>query len=263
MALAAFLPVSSAEHLGTAVRSEELILTHSWIELESVVRNRPLNVVVLDPRADGSLNTAAVLGLMRDYPSVPLLAYVPLDQHSFRTIFKLSRDGLSHALVHPLRPEDLWRTIEAMSAGRLANRFLGVIEPSLGSLPAPVFESIQDLFEKPHRYQSAADIAVQARVSVRAVYRAFDLAQLGTPKKLLTIAKLIRGYCYLRNPTYSVGRVCRKLGYSHTRIMVQHISAVFQCCPCQLRAHASGDDILIHLLEWFYKPQAMRGTEPS
>jgi len=252
--LAAFLPVDSADHIRSIVRHGDFLLARSWNELQGLIPQQRLDAVLVDPAADGSMKPGEVLALLRKYPSAPLVAYVPLSAGSLKAVFELSRHGLSRAMLHPARQEKVRRIIEIVSANALISAFLGAIEPSLGKLRPAVLQTIQELFERPHRFESGADLALHAGVAVRELYRDFCLALLGTPKKLVVIAKLLRGYSYLRHSKASVQRVATKLGYSDKRVFTAHVGAVFGCSPIELRTCGDIDGAAMQLLDWFYKP---------
>lgn len=253
MTLAAFLQTDFAVHIKATVPTENLVLAHSWQELDSVLAVRPVSVAVLDPGASGRIDLAAVIGLLRKYPSLPFLAYVPLTEQSFRAVATLSNYGLADAILHPADEQRLSKMIETLSRTRLVREFLGTLEIALGTLHPDVLRAVQDLFERPHRYETGADIAASARVPAKNVYRDFQAVDLGTPKKLVTVAKLLCGYAYVKNSRLSIKEICVKLGYSHTRVLAEHTAKVFGCRPSSLRS-ADDDEIVKSLLDWFYKP---------
>ena len=76
------------------------MVASSWEELESLIRRKPVSVVVLDPSADGSLNVGAVAGLLKRYPSLPLIAYVTLNAPAFKAIAQLGKLGLEDVVLH-------------------------------------------------------------------------------------------------------------------------------------------------------------------
>lgn len=254
MACVAFLPTSSANHLLSVIGNDRVVLANSWPDLDSLIRDQTAKAAVVDPTADGTLNISAVLSLIRKYPSVPVLAYVPLTEQSFRAAFVLSTHGLSRVLVYPLARRDLQRTIETVSAGQLANDFLGFMEPSLGRLNPRLLRVTQDLFDRPRRYESVADLAIEAKMSVRQVYRAFHSAKLGRPKRLVSIARLLRAYQDLQEAHDPITTISMKLGYGHRSVLAEHVQMVFGCSPSQLRFQASREEVIVRSLEWLYRP---------
>jgi hypothetical protein len=151
-----------AAHIKTALPNENLLLAHSWQDLDSVLAARPVSVAVLDPSASGWIDLPAVIGLLRKYPSLPFLAYVSLTEQNFKAIATLSNYGLADANVHPADDRRFCKTIEPLFRTRLVREFLGTLEIALGTLSRGVIRAVQDLFERPHGYETGPDIAASA-----------------------------------------------------------------------------------------------------
>ena len=101
LSVAAFLPPRLLTHLKHVFADEpELLVASSWQELESFIRRKPVSVVILDPSADGTLNVGAVAGLLKRYPSLPLIGYVTLHAPAFKAIAQLGRLGLEDVILH-------------------------------------------------------------------------------------------------------------------------------------------------------------------
>jgi AraC-like DNA-binding protein len=127
-----------------------------------------------------------------------------------------------------------------------------VIEELSGSLrllPRQLYVTIENLFEQPHRYTSALDLAMEG-IAIVSVYRNLDAAHLGSPKRLLIAAKVLRGFGYLRDPGYSVLDVSIKLGYKTARIFSHHWVSVFGLTPARVRNRLTDDDAVGLVLRW-------------
>lgn len=256
MTLAAFLPKSAAEHVESALPSEEILFGRSWKELDAIIGQPLVTVAMIDPGADGTPNKSAVINLMARHPAVSFMAYVSLTNSNLKATADLSRHGLASAILHPLGDSlnRFWSILDHLSANPIVRGFLGTIEPALGRLPHPTVRAVQDLFERPHRYQAAADLALQSGMTVREVYRDFESAKLGTPKKLVTAAKVLRGFGYVKRSRFTVSEITRKIGFSNPRVFGEHTRAIFGCRPSELRADWDIDEIVRQVLEWFYRP---------
>ena len=75
-------------------------------------------------------------------------------------------------------------------------------------------------------------------------------ARLGSPKRLLIAAKVLRGFGYLRDPGYSVLDVSIKLGYKTARIFSHHWVSVFGLTPARARNRMTDDDAVALVLRW-------------
>jgi AraC-like DNA-binding protein len=250
--IAAFLPPRLLTHVRHVFADEpELLVASSWQELESFIRRKPVNVVILDPSADGTLNVGAVAGLLKRYPSLPLIAYVTLHAPAFKAIAQLGRLGLEDVVLHHFddAPEQFRERVEQVQGNPLTHRVVEKLNGSLRMLPRELFVTIENLFQQPHRYTSALDLATEG-IAIVSVYRNLDAAQLGSPKRLLIAAKVLRGFGYLRDPGYSVLDVSIKLGYKTARIFSHHWVSVFGLTPARVRNRLTDDDAIGLVLRW-------------
>ena len=250
--IAAFLPPRLLAHVRHVFVDEpDLLVASSWQELESFIRRKPVNVVVLDPSADGTLNVGAVAGLLKRYPSLPLIAYVTLHAPAFKAIAQLGRLGLEDVVLHHFddAPERFRERVEQVQGNSLTHRVIEELSSSLRVLPRQLFVTIENLFQQPHRYTSALDLAMEG-IAIVSVYRNLDAAHLGSPKRLLIAAKVLRGFGYLRDPGYSVLDVSIKLGYKTARIFSHHWVSVFGVTPARARNRLTDDDAVGLVLRW-------------
>jgi AraC-like DNA-binding protein len=252
LSVAAFLPTRLLTHLKHVFADEpELLVASSWQELEIFIRRKPVSLVILDPSADGTLNVGAVAGLLKRYPSLPLIAYVTLHAPTFKAIAQLGRLGLEDVVLHRFddAPDRFLERIEQVQGNSLAHRVIEELHDSLRQLPRRLNATIENLFDQPHRYGTALDLAIDG-VPIVAIYRNLDTAGLGSPKRLLIAAKVLRGFGYLRDPGYSVLDVSFKLGYKTPRIFSHHWVSVFGVTPARIRRRLTDDAAVEHVLRW-------------
>lgn len=253
MSVAAFLPTRLLAHVRHVFADEpELLIASSWQELESFIRRKPVNVVILDPAADGIMNVSAVAGLLKRYPSLPLIAYVTLHAPQFNAVAQLGRLGLKEVVLHRFddAPEGFRERVERVEGSALTHNVIEALRARLGQLPRQLAVTVENLFESPHRYTSALDLAMEAGVAIVSVYRNLDAAQLGSPKRLLIAAKVLRGFGYLRDPGYSVLDVSIKLGYKTARIFSQHWVSVFGYTPARVRTRLTDEAAIEGVMQW-------------
>jgi AraC-like DNA-binding protein len=256
MALAVFLPSDAAVHLKRCVRCEELLTASCWRELTSLISDTRVTAAVVDPDADGKMNVATVMRLMARRPVVPVIAYVPPTPWHLKAIFKLSKYGLKDVFIHPMPSDDhrFLTVVSRTAANRLAFDFLGRMETRIASLPPTMIRAIEDLYERPLRYESGADLAAEAGVSVKGLRRRLETARLGSPAKLVTAAKLLRGYTTLRASPSTVTQIGRAIGFDSCKRFTNRTSRVFGCSPEKLRLEPNSEEIVLQLIEWLYRP---------
>ena len=257
MSVAAFLPARLLTHVKHVFADEpELLVASSWLELEAFIRRKPVSVVILDPSADGSMNISAVAGLLKRYPSLPLIAYVTLNAPAFNAVAQLGRMGLEDVVLHRFddAPERFRERVEQVEGNALTHSVIESIADRLKQLPRKLSVTVENLFDQPHRYMSAIDLGMEAGIAIVSVYRNLDTAQLGSPKRLVIAAKVLRGFGYLRDPGYSVLDVSIKLGYKSARIFSQHWVSVFGITPARVRTRLTDDAAIESVLRWLRAP---------
>ena len=257
MSVAAFLPARLLTHVKHVFADEaELFVASSWQELESFIRRKPVSVVILDPSADGIMNVSAVAGLLKRYPSLPLIAYVTLNAPAFNAVAQLGRMGLEDVVLHHFDdvPERFRERVEQVEGNALTHSVIEAISDRLKQLPRQLSVTVENLFDQPHRYMSALDLGMEAGIAIVSVYRNLDTAQLGSPKRLVIAAKVLRGFGYLRDPGYSVLDVSIKLGYKSARIFSQHWVSVFGVTPARVRTRLTDEEAIESVLRWLRSP---------
>lgn len=253
MKILALLPPKLLRHLQFVVgQQRQIAVATSWQQLLEIVANSPIGAVVIDPSAEGAGRVIDLQQMITAYPSIPVLAYVPLTPAAFRAVAELSKVGLEEVILysHEDSAERLRVTLDMVRASPLTGRMLKGLRPKLSLLPLALAKSVEEMFEEPHRYVSAQDIAVTAKLPTSRLYRSFQSVDLASPKKVLIAAKLLRGYTYLSDPGHSVQGVSRKLGYRRARIFTNQAYDVFGMNPSRLRAHVSEETAVSRLLEW-------------
>jgi len=249
----AFLPERSLAHVRHVfVKEKDLVIAHSWNELNAIIREKPVTALILDPSADGTMNVDAVTTLLKQFPSLPVVAYVVLNQASFGAITQLARHGLEDVLLQRFEdsPQVFRDTVERARGNPLKRKLIDVLRPQLSQLPLALGPIVDDVFESPHKYTSAQDIALRAEMSTVRLYRHFGLAGLGSPKRLLRAAKLLQAFGYLRDRGYSVRDVAKKVGYRNPRLFGEHTIDVFGLTPSRVRTHLTPDEAIKRLLAW-------------
>ena len=257
MSVAAFLPARLLTHVKHVFADEpEMLVASSWQELESFIRRKPVSVVILDPSADGLMNVSAVAGLLKRYPSLPLIAYVTLNAPAFNAVAQLGRMGLEDVVLHHFddAPERFRERVEQVEGNALTHSVIEAIADRLKQLPRQLSVTVENLFDQPHRYMSALDLGMEAGIAIVSVYRNLDTAQLGSPKRLVIAAKVLRGFGYLRDPGYSVLDVSIKLGYKSARIFSQHWVSVFGITPARVRTRLTDEAAIESVLRWLRAP---------
>ncbi len=259
----AFLSPPLLAHLRVTLGSEHsLAAARTWDEVSTALRHRVVDVMVLDPAADGATRSAEILTIVALYPTQPLIIYLALSPGSLRAVVELARHGVSQVVLHRF-DDDLPRFRALL--GRQHN--VGIVDAALSTLgrpmsmlPVSLARAVRQLFERPHRFWSAQDLALAAAMPRRTMYR--DLAAAGflSPRRLVLGARLLRAYGYLREPGYLVADVVAKLGYGSARVLVRHTRELVGATPSELRNRGTDGEFLTRLIAGIMAPEVASTT---
>ena len=252
MTVAALLPPRLLRHLEFVLGRERPLVAESWEGLEALIQASPVSVAIVDPSMDEAGGNERIQGILIDYPSIEVIAYVSVTATAFRAITELSRAGLKHVVMYSVddSPERFMTMLDTVRASPLTLRLLAAFRPSLNRLPISLKRAVEDMFAEPHLYGNAADIAVKAKVPLVRLYRALRAAGVASPKKLLVAAKLLRAYGDLGDPGHSIRRVSTRLGWKYTRVLFDHTFDVFGMSPARVREQMTDDEVVARLMEW-------------
>lgn len=252
-------------HVQHVLATEAVVaVARSWYELDEIIRREPVEVVVADPAADGILKPEEITRLLQQFPSLPVVAYVGMAAPDMRAILDLSRAGLHHVVLHKFEDSSASfpALINRVRGDPLSRRMLAELAPLLGQLPLELASAVGEMFERPNRFETALDIGVVAGIPSVRLYRSFALAGLGSPKKLLVAAKLLRASAYLHNPGYSVANVAVKVGYKYSRKFTHHCVTVFGMNPARVRKRLSEEDCIVLIRKWLSADAHEMSDEP-
>lgn len=256
MTIAAFLPPANADYVRRAVVTTDVVLATSWSDLESYASDPSIDLALVDPSAEGAMNIGAVTHTLKHYRHTPVAAYVPLTCENLKAVVYLSGHGLREVFLHPMTDgRQLSRFARRLAGHRLAYEFLGLFETRLAHLDPRLVNALRDLFERPHRYETAGDIGRESGVSTKSIYRVFHGAGLGTPRKFVTAAKILRGYAYLRESEDLIGSIGKEVGYAGGRTFARQVLDIFGCSPVRLRKYENVAEVMTQLVEWVQKPE--------
>jgi hypothetical protein len=253
LSIIAYLPSRLLRHLQYILGPTRApVVARSWDELLEQISSEPISVAIIDPSSDGPGKALEMQQLMLAYPSLPIIAYVPLSNQAFTMIAQLSQSGLKHSVLyaHDDAAARFLPLIDQVRASPLTAKVIDHLRPRLVMLPLKLSKAVEEMFAEPHRYSNAQYLGSLSTISLVKVYRACRESRLPSPKKMFVAAKLLKGYAYLGDPAHSVGTVAKKLGYRYTRIFVDHSSEVFGMNPSRLHDYMSEEQIVERILAW-------------
>jgi len=248
--VAAFVRPDFRAYVQASVKSADLLVdVKSWRELVSILVDKRVDVAVIDPAAAGWNDLEAVIGVVDGFPAMPVLVYMSAAADTPAMIAALSQHHVRHIVLHPHEGsvasfrEELLRT----RSDNLASRFLDVLRGPLQALPDRLRIAVWEMFDRPHRFAAAGDLAIHANVQLQTLHRRFDLAGLGLPKNMFVSARLLRAHSSLSTSAKSINSAAGELGYTDPRVLRLHIKTALGVDATAFRA-LSDQELLDRLL---------------
>lgn len=263
MDVAAFLNRQLLQHLTIVLGSQHVLHpAGGWDELQITVQQRTVDVVVVDPLADGATRLDVIERIRRQHPTVPIVIYTALSATSMHAIAHLGRIGVEHVVLS--RFDDDRRRfldlLERVPGQALSDRMLRALEPELAALPVTVVRAIRLMFRSPGRFRNTQDLSAASGLILRTLYRHLDAAGLPSPRLLVAAARLVRVYSLLRDPERHIKEVARRGGYHSQYQLAQHMRALTGYTPRVVRQTIEPSQFVALLADGLRRP---RRTTPT
>lgn len=257
MIVAAFLNRQLLQHLTIVLGSQHSLLSAGgWDDLRTTVLQHAIDVLVVDPLADGSGRIDVIEEIRRRQPALPIVIYTSLSGASMHAIAHLGRIGIEHVVLNRFDDErrrflDL---IERVPGQALSEKMLRALEPELARLPVSVVRAIEQLFRSPGRFRNAQDLSAAAGTILRTFYRQLDVAGIHSPRLLVAAARLLRVYALLRDPERQIKEVAARAGYHSHHQLTQHMRTLTGQTPRVVRQTIEPDQFVALLAEGVRRP---------
>jgi len=272
MDVVALLPPSLLAHLKRVLERPEadrephaVSGAADWGELVRVVRREPVDVLVVDPLAEGGTKVPELAALVEQQPSLPVVVYTTFSPSAARALVELAKHGVHQVVFHRFddEPGRLRELIEQQPGVKLGDEVLGRLAAPLARLPVPVQRAVERLFRHPREFE-AGDLASSAGVPVRTLYRVMESAGFASPAVVVRGARLLRAYSLLRGARTTADDVAAKLQYSSRQLFARHVRGAFGATVAELRKRVGPEELVARLTEMVYPgpagPQGAAGV---
>jgi AraC-like DNA-binding protein len=216
----------------------------------------------LDPRAGGEVRSDAILAILDEFPSVPVILYSQLSPNTIQATVDLARAGVRHVVLYRYddNPKRFLELLESEPGAAFAQMLLKRLDPPLLKMGISVKRGVERMFGAPGHFQTIPDLARSAIVSTRTLYRKFEEAGLASPRKFLVAARLLRAYAYMLEPGNTLEIAGEKLGYEAGAFRRQ-VRIFFGVTPQNIRRNMAPGDFVDRLAHELYPgPEEGPGT---
>jgi AraC-like DNA-binding protein len=236
--VAAFLPPVLFSHLRRVLGEGHAVYpVDAWDQLEFLVRRSSVDIAVVDPGADGLVRVSEIRGLAERYPTLPIVLYTTLSPHTMRAVVELARHGTQQVVLHRFddTPAKFLSVLERQPGSTLSSLMLERLSEPLAALPSSLARAVERMFKRPGQFFGVPDLASAAQMPRRSVYRHFQIAGLASPRIVVSGARILRAYSYMREPGHSLSDVAGKLGFSQQQLRRSMVEMVGET-PVRVRA---------------------------
>jgi AraC-like DNA-binding protein len=262
--VAALLNRHLLQHLTIVLGSRHTLLpAGGWSELRTMVQQREIDVLVVDPLADGANHAGLIEEIHRQLPSLPIVLYTTLSGSSMHAIAQLGRAGIEHVVLSRFDDERrrFLELLERLPGQPLSAQILRELAPELARLPVTVVRAIEQLFRSPGRFRNAQDLAAASGTILRTLYRQLDLAGIHSPRALVAAARLLRVYSLLRDPEKQIKEVAASAGYHSQHQLTQHMRALAGETPRVVRQTMEPETFVALLAEGVRRPKRIQAAQ--
>lgn len=259
--VAALLPSSQLLQLRAALgREHGLCPAADWDHMASLLRETVCDVAVVGPGTGGTVEVGEVRSLIANFPSTPVVVYVPVAPAAMRAVTELARHGVGDVVLYNFDDgaERFRRVLERQAGDPLAREMLARLAPALVRLDASLAAAVERAFREPHLFPTAEDLAAAAGKSRRTMYRQFEQAGLAAPRLLVIGARVLRGYSFLRDPGQSLQTTARKLRFKSARTFSEHMQEMVGELAASARRRLTPEEFLRRLHRRLIEPQSTR-----
>ena len=206
-------PVSRAR-LTDALRSEATVRNcERLVEVLALVEQGLATIVVLDHRDyDGNAALPVVRRLRDEYPSVPVVMYLPMVALASGAVMDYARAGVSQLVFQGV---DDFKTslrsaidaaLDQVSAGALAEE----IEPLI---PSTIVPFLRYCLEHSRRNITVEEVAAAMGVHRKTLVDRLKAARLPSPRAMLGWSRLLMAARLLEDPGRTIEQVALKLDF--------------------------------------------------
>ena len=224
-----------------------------WDELECVVRRSAVDVAVVDPGADGLVRITEIRSLLDRYPTLPMVMYTQLSPLALKALVELAKHGTQQVVLHRFddSPDKFRSILERQPGSTLSRLILDRLSEPVGALPGNLARAVERMFRRPGQFFGVPDLASAAQMPRRTVYRYFEVVGLASPRTVVSGARMLRAYSYMREPGHSLVDVARKLGYTQQQLRRSMVELVGQT-PVRVRAAVDSEQFVGMLARHLY-----------
>jgi len=228
-----------------------MMTAHNWPELHGIITSHHADLVIFDPDIDAS-GLESALRLLEAFPSIAFVLYTQLKPSTARLIHRLAQRGLMDVIVQQFddNPRKIQGLLDEIPQRRLLPLVLLSLRDQLQRLPESMRTCIEHILDMNPLPRSADAFARDIGVSRQHLYDTFRRAGLGSPRRFVIGARLLKAYSYLRDPGRSFGSIATAVGWTDPDALRKYLEQVFQMPVATLRQTSDNEALVKRIVHW-------------
>lgn len=206
-------------------------------EAVRVVREQPVDAIVVSVHHDEAREVDALGHLLRDFPSVPTVALVSRhDRDASETLLHLGASGIRQ-VVDVTEPGGWHRLRQLISepATRASARIQAPVFAALGDIPPDARLFFEVLIRVAPNTITVRRLAERLRIRPSTLMSRFSRAGLPSPKSYLMAVRLLHAAVLFDGQSLSVADVAYRLEYSSPQSFGRHLRAILGITSSEFR----------------------------
>lgn len=262
--VAAVVPAAERTRLDAAGSGcFQVVHRESIGEAVRVVRERPVDAVVVSVHECPEIHVEAVGRLVRSFPAIPTVALVSRhDPDATEMLLRLGATGVRQ-VVDVTSPAG-WARLRALlaePASRAAARILGPLLESFTELTADARLFLEAMVRLAPRTPAVRGLARHLAIHPTTLMSRFLRAELPSPKNYLMAVRLLHASQLLEGGGLSIADVAYRLEYSSPQSLCRHLRATVGISAAEYRRRFPFDQAMERFLVVMVLPHRARWAE--
>jgi AraC-like DNA-binding protein len=228
----------------------------SWDDALETIRERPVEIAVVDPALGGIASGQEIERLHVLFPSLRLILYTMMTPQLAPVLLTLGPCGIRQVVLRGVddHPERLRKLIEEEAMHAASNRLVEQLTPALTPLPRELRWVLEDAVRSAGAVQTIQQIAARARVDRGTCARWFTRAGLPSPRHILAAARVLYAHRLLKDPGFTIEDVAKRLGYAQAKTLQQHARSYLGLTAGEMRLSLTADEATARIVRRFLTP---------
>lgn len=227
----------------------------TWDDALETIRERPVEIAVVDPALHGMASGQEIERLHVLFPSLRLILYTLMTPQLAPVLLTLGPCGIRQVVLRGVddHPDRLRKFVEEEAMNAASNRLVEQLTSALAPLPSELRWVLEDAIRSA-AMQTIQQIAARARVDRGTCARWFARAGLPSPRHILAAARVLYAHRLLRDPGFTIEDVAKRLGYAQAKTLQQHARAYLGLTAGEMRLSLTAEEATARIVQRFLTP---------